>query len=232
MSSWDCPNCGLTNSALRNQCLACFTSERKEIETLVDQGENIELLICGYVRENEITLRLFMNIPDGIVQIMHSLYPLLLFKFGDHKQGQFTLGGDGTTLKGNGDSCKAYLVYADLQQNNDIGLNKGIHIWSIKTMLEEEFADCYCAIGVTPEKNQKIIDQSYSIWDNVNNDFVHWLNGVGNNEGNDSYLNISRYSEANTVTMKLNCDNWTVVYYVDGKEVKMDDIQPNREFQL
>ena len=50
----------------------------------VVRGLKLELLICGYLRENEDELELYMNIPDGFAKIMHDLYPLLLFKFGDH----------------------------------------------------------------------------------------------------------------------------------------------------
>ena len=46
----------------------------------------VELLICAYLRENEGQLKLYMNIPKGIGGIMHKLYPLLMFKLGDHSQ--------------------------------------------------------------------------------------------------------------------------------------------------
>ena len=93
------------------------------------------LLICGYVREEERKLQLYMNIPNGIVKIVHELFPLLLFKFGDFNRGRFEINDDRTIIKGphNG-SCNGFLIYADLEQYSDVGLNKGIHIWSIKRL--------------------------------------------------------------------------------------------------
>ena len=88
----------------------------------------MRLLICGYIRESEIELDLYMNIPKGIDKIMHDLYSVLLFKFGEHKNDIFKFEADKTIIRGNKGGCNGYLVYADLGQFNDIGLNKGIHI--------------------------------------------------------------------------------------------------------
>ena len=47
------------------------------------QNTSLVLLISGYIREKEEEFNLHMNIPVGIGKIIHELYPLLLFKFGD-----------------------------------------------------------------------------------------------------------------------------------------------------
>ena len=95
---------------------------------------DLELLMSGYVRDTEKELKLFMNVPDGIVRIMHDLYPELLFKFGDFNKHKFAVNDDNTILKGCGDICDGHLVYADLGKYNDIGFNKGVHLWSIKIL--------------------------------------------------------------------------------------------------
>ena len=108
----------------------------------------LQLLICGYIRENHNALKLFLNVPNGIVQIIHNLYPVLLFTFGDFNKERFILSDDNTILKGNSDSCNGYMVYADLGENNDIGLKAGIHFWTVKSLFcnekddWNEFADC------------------------------------------------------------------------------------------
>ena len=71
---------------------------------------NLELLISGYIREHEDKLELFMNVPQGIHQIMYRLYPVSLFKFGDHDLDGVHVNDDGTILNGN-DNQIFYLIY-------------------------------------------------------------------------------------------------------------------------
>ena len=112
---------------------------------------NLSLLISGYIKEQEKELKLYMIIPTGIARIMLIFYPVLLFKFGDFKKGQFQINDDKTILTGNPNwkrTCNAHLVYADLGQYNDIGLNEGIHLWSIKNLRYDDNG-CFLSIGVT-----------------------------------------------------------------------------------
>ena len=199
--------------------------------TKTEDDQYLELLICGYVRENENALKLFMNIPTEISRILCKLYPVLLFKFGDYEEGKFILSEDDTILKGNGDSCDAYLCYADLGKDNDIGLNKGIHFWTIKSVLhhdepeDHDFAECYCSIGVTTKKDNKAMSESWS------HTHMHWIDITP--ERCYSYLDIFfNHNMANIVTMKLNCNDWTVTYYVDEEQIKVDEIEADNSYYL
>ena len=62
---------------------------------------HLDLLISGYVREKENQLILSMNVPHGIAELIHDLYPLLIFKFGDYDKEVFQLNENKTILKGN-----------------------------------------------------------------------------------------------------------------------------------
>ena len=47
------------------------------METKTERDQCLELLICGYIRRNENDLKLFMNLPAEITQILHKSYPVL-----------------------------------------------------------------------------------------------------------------------------------------------------------
>ena len=200
-----------------------------------DHGIDLQLLLSGYVREHENVLQLYMNVPDGIVQIMHNLYPILLFTFGDFNKERFILSDDNTILKGNNNSCDGYMIYADLGKNNDIGLKEGVHFWTIKSLFchekdaWNEFADCYCSIGVTTEKNKEIINENQGGVEVGNNEYVTWIFERGIN----SYLDISyHHNDAITITIKLDCNEWKVTYYANTEKVKQDQIEPNKYYYL
>ena len=179
---------------------------------------DLDLLMFGYVRDTEKKLKLSMNVPNGIIRIMHELYPVLLFKFGDFQKGKFVTNDERTILKGCGVDCDGHLVYADLGQYNNIGLNKGIHLWSIKILA---YIRCYFSIGVTTEKNNDIIGSIACGWLTLHDE--HWPP-----IGHYSYCDIlcSKQREINTVwTMKIDCNDWKVTYYRDGEQVKQQEIE-------
>ena len=178
------------------------------------------LLICGYVREKEQEYKFFMNVPDGILKIMHELYPLLLFKFGEHRKNVFKVNDDRTELKGSG-NCSGYLCYADLEQYNDTGFNKGVHLWSIKFLGD---CSCFLSVGVTTEKNDTLINK----WNGPNGARAHWIYDGYNSyyKGYDDWL------RNKVITLKLDCNNWTVTYYKDDKEYKVDNIKKDKSYFL
>ena len=171
MSSRDCQHCDLTNSESTANCLACYQSplslkqKQEAITRFITSEVSLELLINGYFRKKEKELNLYMHIPMGIAQIIHSFYPVLLFKFGDFRQNLFEVNDDRTILKARGKSwfsCCGYLIYAHLEQYNDVGLNKGVHLWSVQNLAAT--TECHLSIGVTTEKNDKLINK----WKNRN----------------------------------------------------------------
>ena len=193
---------------------------------------HLDLLIGGYIREKETEYELYMNIPDGINKIMHDLYPILLFKFGEHNPKSLQVNNDRTILKGNDPKkkrCNGAFVFADLGQYNDIGLNKGIHLWSIKSLWnnKRQFAGCYASIGITTEKNHEMIKEWTYSYDGK---MIYWVNtekGYHYHE-QDCYT----FKPDVIVTIKLNCDNWTVTYYKDTEEFKKEDIEPGQCYYL
>ena len=199
---------------------------------------DLELLMSGYIKEMEKELELYMIIPAGIARIMIIFYPALLYKFGDFNKGQFLLNDEKTILKGlqhwEG-TCNGHLVYADLGQYNDIGLNKGVHLWSIECCAAV-VSGCFLSIGVTTEKNDKLINE----WKNPQNSFdlyadslaldtsipghLHWFD-----QGFYSYWKgYGHWNQGEVMTIKLNCDDWNVTYYKDGTQVKYDEIEVNK----
>ena len=189
---------------------------------------DLPVLISGYIREKEKEWILYMNIPDGIGQIIHKLYPLLMFKFGDLKKNLFTLNEDRTILKQNvnkyqdEDDCNGYLVYADLGQFDSIGFIEGIHSWSIKAISGCVDA-CFCSVGVTTMKNDKLINE----WSHDGESHVDWIE-----EGCNSWFEPHKWPKDVTVTMKLDCNDWTVTYYQDKKQVAKENVEPNKPYFL
>ena len=195
--------------------------------TLVD----LKLLISGYLRENENELGLYMHIPNEIAKIMLEIYPLLLFTFGDFNKYIFTiLNEERTILKGNGNHCHGHLIYADLGQYNNTGLNKGIHLWSVK--LVSRYADCYLSIGVTTEKNDKLVNEwklgrnAFYLFLHDRRDDKHWIDTGFNS----NYKGYTRWKHDQVVTIKLNCNEWMVTYFKDGKEFRKDNIETNKSY--
>ena len=82
-------------------------------------------LVYGFVRESEKLLDLFMNIDEGITKLLIQLFPVLRFKIGAFDEKQFETENDRMTIKGSG-SCNGYMVYADLENNKDMGDDSSI----------------------------------------------------------------------------------------------------------
>ena len=164
-----------------------------------------------------------MNIPDGIAKIMHTLYPLILLKFGDFKKGKFELNEKKTSLKGGNFDCNGYLIYADLEHYNDIGLNKGIHLWSVRSVARNS-GFCFLSIGVTTEKSNTLIDEYAH---NGDGNKIRWID-----QGYFSfyYGGQRKWKGDTVVTVKLDCVNWSVTYYKDKTEIQKDEIEPNKSY--
>ena len=203
--------------------------------SFVQSQNNLILLICGYLRENEDELNLYMIIPTGIDKIMHDLYPVLLFKFGDFRDGAFQLSQEETVIKGKmppsydddgdvfyGDSCDGFLIYADLQQFNDIGLINGIHVWSIRKLTK--WSSCFASIGVTTDKSVKLVNE----WRHDGNSRDHWIDKSGS--FNSFFTGCGQWETNETITVKLDCNDWTATYYKDEKEIKKDEIEADKSY--
>ena len=176
-----------------------------------------------------------MHVPMGISQIIYELYPILLFTFGEFNTDYFEVNEDGTIIKGKeGMTCNGFLIYADLGQYNDAGLNKGVHTWSIRNLIESS-TGCHLSIGVTTEKNYKLINEWKHDYNEIDLFFADvpvqpsWIN-EGYNSYWDGYVN--KWSQDQVITIKLNCDDWNVTYYKDNKEIKKDKIEPDKHYHF
>ena len=59
---------------------------------------------------------------------------------------------------------------------------------------------------------------------------VYWVN---NGKGyNSHYQYCVNFEPDVIVTIKLNCNDWTVTYYKDKEEFKKDDIEPEQHYYL
>ena len=123
--------------------------------------KSVELLISGYVREQETKLKLYMQIPEGISKIMHNLYPVLLFKFCVPDSAKFEIDDNRTILKPKSNAFSPQyqsaecLIYADLAEYNNIGLKEGIHLWSIKR--GSVHSSSLMGFGITTKKTADLI---------------------------------------------------------------------------
>ena len=188
----------------------------------------IELLICGYLREEENALKLYMNIPMGIAKIMHELYPLLLFTFGDYKHNAFKISNKGMMIQGNIENCSGYVVYANLGRFSNTGFNEGIHLWSVKLLAGKTGAraGCYASIGVTTEKNEKVLDRKPRN-DNENDWPSFWITDKGCN----SYFNgCLEWVKDKVITVKLDCNEWSATFYRDRVKFKNELLEPNKSY--
>ena len=100
-----------------------------------------------------------------------------------------------------------------LDKLNDVGLYKGVHFWSIKVLGKSWH--CYASIGVTTAKNKDILNRN-----GIN---YHWLC-----EGFYSYYRgYGEWKKDEVVTIKLDCDNWSVTYWKQDEELKTRKIKPS-----
>ena len=209
-----------------NKSSAEIHKQKDNEGSLIDRGKQIELLVSGYIRDKEKQWGLL--IPDGISQIIYQLYPLLLFRFGDFKEGLFTVNDNRTVIKGTNSmkhrNCCGHLVYADLGNiYNNVGLGAGVHLWSIKFC--QESSSCFASIGVTSIKNNELINE----WGHDGTaPSQHWID-IGYNS---FYHGCSKWRKSQVITVKLDCDHWTVKYYKDTekKEFQNDNIEPNKSY--
>ena len=157
--SWTCRNCKLQNKNNRTKCQACFDAKPNMMELsrkLTDKSPNAssgipsrtEMLIHGFIHEQEKKLKLMMDIPVEIILLILNYFPAL-YRFGLHDETLFTVSDDRLSIKSISCYCSGYMIYADLEDKDDIGLNEGVHIWSL---LSNVHPICHRSIGITTIK--------------------------------------------------------------------------------
>ena len=176
-----------------------------------------ELLIHGFIREQERKLSLLMNIPAGIILFIINYFPVL-YRFGLHDERMFDVSDDRLSIRSKGDTCDGYMIYADLEDKRDVGLNEGVHIWSLLSRIEPF---CFRSIGITTIKADvtQFVDRF-----------------IGDAEGYHYYYDGANddpvWGENMIFSVKLDCNNWKVFFYNDDKLLKSQDIEPDQNYFL
>ena len=126
--------------------------------------------------------------------------------------------------------CSGYAVYADFAQSWDIGLNKGVHTWSIKKCYQH--SSCFASIGVTTEKNDKLINEWHHASNRINGQVIDWIDSAKTG-CNSNYQGCPDWGQQGIIiTVILNCNDWTVTYYKKDRNFAIctakDKIEPNK----
>ena len=190
-----------------------------------------ELLVHEFTRESERECGLYRIDERGIRELLHSFYPCL-FRFDYFDETKFNVSEEGWNIKEKQsfkDDCSSYSVYAESM--NGKGFNAGTHCWSIKFLMpenkereEEVSSGCYHSIGVKADRNEDDIVKTGNHW-------RHCRHGTTGNHK--SYYDGYAHWELNEVmTVKLDCDDWTAVYYKGKDQVQRDEIAPNQSYHF
>ena len=170
-----------------------------------------EILVSGYIREQEDKQSLSAVFPSEITKVLTEYYALWNFYFGYHDDTKFEVSGGGTVLKSiDAKSCSGYMVYADGASGEE-GISSGIHMWSLQS-LSDRSGNCYQSIGVTQIKpsDPKVKERS-----------SHW-NSHG---GGSHFQGYTNWTKNDVITIRLDCEQWKVTYFRGTKEYQTDKIK-------
>ena len=193
------------------------------MSSVLEDYERFEYLVYGYIRGCEERYELCMNIEDGVKSMIYAFYPKIL-RFDHYNLMKFDVSDDRLSIKGDdGFDCFGYIIYIESPEGK--GFNQGIHYLSIKNVKDQDL-QCFNGIGVMAEKREsKMVD-------------------LQTTDGRISQFEDSTFSFCNTlqttrgweygttITVKLDCNNWTVKYYKDGQKVKCDEVKPNKSYHF
>eukprot|EP01084_Bolivina_argentea_P313416 542760_1 len=174
--------------------------------------EKYEKLTYGFIRN--IQLEIPLDICKCILCFCPTLPTFVLFD-----DDYFEISPNGLIIRGKEQTCKALLIYISSWTLN--GYTEGIHYLSI--MNHNEYNSCYHSIGIKDEINEEWIHEE--IYNDFHTDY---------HNTNASYLSntASNWNGLTIVTIKLNCNNWTVEYYQNGKYIQQDTIKPNKSYHF
>ena len=171
---------------------------------------------------------LFMSIPDVTIKFVIDYFPAL-YKFGLHDESNFVVSDDKLSLQAISGKCDGFMIYADLYHKNDIGFNAGIHYWSVKALQSiwgsrfDGRSTCYRSIGITTTKTKQIVKKIVDTFvsESQVSGYHYYFNGCRADDG---------WIDGQIITVKLNCNEWTVSYYKDSAFKRMENIEPNQHY--
>ena len=183
-------------------------------------GDKKSALVYGFVREQEEELMLYMHITAAIVELIIQLFPILSLKFGkfEFDVDLFTLSNNNTVLKiKKNDKYSTAVGHKEddciLYANHDsYGIDKGVHLWSIKAIgkhWKAKYWYCTRTMGITTRRRFTEVPR-------------HIITGQYFYQG--STVEGTRWKIGDILTMKLDCDNWIVEFYLNEKLMKQQII--------
>ena len=184
-----------------------------------DKLKGYELLVDGYVRKIEHLYKVQNSVNDAAPIIVSYVAPLLLLGLDLHHQYKLNVSEDKLTLRGNdGNNHQSYLIYAECDNYDNIGYNKGIHCWSVECIAYYENLWSFNLIGIKSERKRPWV---YEKWTKVHEGglYYHLDNGLG-----------KMHWPSNTITIRLNCYDWTLTYFNGLLEIQKDYIKPNQAY--
>ena len=201
-----------------------------------DKQEYHELLVNGYIRMIEREYSLENSINDAFEIILSYILPLILLGFDLFQPRKFKVSDDKLSIIGNhDDKSGTFLIYAICDK--ETGYDKRIHFWSVACIKGHHKAFVATAqfggatIGSTKESESMLIgikNERKKLW-------IHerWLDP--HEGGLFYYLNgdiATKYwtSSNNIITVKLDCDNWTITYFHGTQLIQKNDIKANESY--
>ena len=186
------------------------------------QESRRHLLIYGFVRDEVLS----RSIEIAVIELIIVLFPVQKFGFRLFLHGPFVVSNNDSMLKprkyNNRAVCEQHMVYIELN-GYKVGFENGLHILSVKACAKDWKAKyrpsrylCHQTIGVTTKIS--------AIETNVKS-------GDGFIDGGDkiySYHAAEKWEIDGVMTVKLDCDNCIVTYYLNNIEIGEDRIEPNQ----
>eukprot|EP01083_Nonionella_stella_P009438 27199_1 len=181
------------------------------------------ILIYGYLRKKEHKYTLSHPISQSVADIIVSYYPKI-WGFGLFDDQYFTLSKYGKCIAGNHKTCAAKLIYAETMDPK--GYHKGIHSWTVKA---KKKLDCYHGIGIRSEYDSTLtVIQSDNHF--LNTGYSYWIDCRNYKQIDESGHERDKLYRNETMTVQLDCNLWTVSFFVNNAQVQKYDIVKDQSY--
>ena len=210
--------------------------------TKTKTSSSIDLLVYGFMRNEEECLSLSMIVPTGITRTVLEFYQIKLTRFELFSKSHFEVLNDGYEIRAKGKDCSGYLIYPETVYPE--GYKDGIYFWSVKFIGEDIF--CFRSIGVVSgsERDCTFTTEPCDEWpwewkqhDGICTDYVQELeeawasdDSEGEEKEDPSDFKSFRWGTGDTITVKLDCDGGEVVYFRNGAELVSRDIDRGKSY--
>eukprot|EP01084_Bolivina_argentea_P054829 100537_1 len=183
----------------------------------------VELLVTGFIHafENKHNNRIF--ITSLVTKLILSFYPVLP-KWEIYDSTNYKLSKNGKIITSINSfpgglmtgSCFEYLIYPQCAAKN--GYNKNIHYISIQN---EHSCGCSHHFGITTKRDKNDLAS-------VSHRFCMDDNDKDKKNGLYQYLCTKSPDKSVIITIKLDCINWVVTWFINNIETDNNKIEPNQ----